>query len=75
MERYREWRNGHAAERLAFKTMGESDDESDAVQDEFGCGRMVQRVIPISRAWTSGRDLRPIESQSFHEFVEDEVVA
>jgi hypothetical protein len=30
-------------------------------------GRLLQRVLPISRAWTNGRDLRPIESKSFHE--------
>jgi len=30
-------------------------------------GRIVQRVIPISKAWTNGRDLRPIESKSFHD--------
>jgi hypothetical protein len=30
-------------------------------------GRVMQRFFPISRAWTNGRDLRPIESKSFHE--------
>jgi hypothetical protein len=30
-------------------------------------GHILQRVMPISRAWTNGRDLRPIESKSFHD--------
>jgi LutB-like iron-sulfur protein len=30
-------------------------------------GRMMQRVMPLSRAWAGGRDLRPIERQSFRE--------
>jgi hypothetical protein len=30
-------------------------------------GRILQRFVPISRAWINGRDLRPIESKSFHE--------
>ena len=28
-------------------------------------GRLVQKLFPLSKAWTSGRDLRPIERQSF----------
>jgi hypothetical protein len=30
-------------------------------------GRMMQRVMPLSRAWSRGRDLRPIERQSFRD--------
>jgi hypothetical protein len=35
-------------------------------------GRLLQRVFPISRAWTNGRDLRPIEPKSFHELWKNE---
>ena len=35
-------------------------------------GDLLQRVVPISRAWTSGRDLRPVERRSFHELWSDE---
>jgi len=34
--------------------------------------RILQRIAPISRAWTNGRDLRPIESKSFHELWKNE---
>ncbi len=38
------------------------------VQDEFGCrSNASARYSRFRRAWTSGRDLRPIESKSFHE--------
>jgi hypothetical protein len=30
-------------------------------------GRVFQRFLPLSRAWTNGRDLRPIESKSFRD--------
>jgi hypothetical protein len=28
-------------------------------------GRLIQKVMPLAPAWTRGRDLRPIEQQSF----------
>jgi hypothetical protein len=27
--------------------------------------RFIQKVMPLSKAWTSGRDLRAVEQQSF----------
>ena len=60
-------RKGSLAERLAFKMWARVMTNPTLYRLSSVAGRIVQRVIPISRAWTSGRDLRPIESKSFHE--------
>lgn len=64
-------RKGGIAERLAFKTWARVMTNPTLYKLSAVAGRIVQRVIPISRAWTSGRDLRPIESKSFHELWND----
>ena len=58
-------RNGHAAERVAFKLWACVMMSPTLYKMGSVAGRIVQRVFPLSRAWTGGRDLRPIEQQSF----------
>jgi len=65
-------RKGSAAERLAFKLWARVMMSPALYKMSSLVGRVLQRVMPISRAWTSGRDLRPIESKSFHELWSDE---
>ncbi len=60
-------RKGHAAERLAFKVWARVMMSPTLYRMSAIAGRLIQRVIPISRAWTNGRDLRPIESRSFRD--------
>ena len=60
-------RKGTAAERLAFKLWAKVMTSPALYRLSAVAGRLLQRVVPISRAWTNGRDLRPIESKSFHE--------
>lgn len=60
-------RKGSTAERFAFKMWAKVMTNTKLYRLSSMAGRIVQRVIPISRAWTNGRDLRPIESKSFHE--------
>jgi L-lactate dehydrogenase complex protein LldF len=60
-------RKGSLAERLAFKVWAKVMTTPSLYKLSSVAGRMFQRVIPISRAWTNGRDLRPIESKSFHD--------
>jgi L-lactate dehydrogenase complex protein LldF len=60
-------RKGSIAERFAFKMWARVMTNPTLYKLSSVAGRIVQRVIPISRAWTKGRDLRPIESKSFHE--------
>jgi L-lactate dehydrogenase complex protein LldF len=60
-------RKGSAAERLAFKLWARVMMSPLLYRTSSIAGRLLQHIIPISRAWTSGRDLRPIESQSFHD--------
>ena len=60
-------RKGSIAERLAFKMWARVMTSPTLYKLSSVAGRIVQRVIPVSRAWTNGRDLRPIESKSFHE--------
>lgn len=60
-------RKGGVGERLAFKLWARIMTSPSLYRMSSVAGRLVQRVIPISRAWTNGRDLRPIESKSFHE--------
>jgi L-lactate dehydrogenase complex protein LldF len=57
--------NGNAAERLAFKLWARVMMSPALYSLGAIAGRIMQRVMPLSKAWTSGRDLRPIESQSF----------
>jgi L-lactate dehydrogenase complex protein LldF len=65
-------RKGSAAERLAFKIWARVMISPSLYTLGSVAGRILQHVMPISRAWTSGRDLRPIESKSFHELWSDE---
>jgi L-lactate dehydrogenase complex protein LldF len=58
---------GGAAERLAFKVWARVMMSPSLYKMSSIAGRLLQHLVPISRAWTSGRDLRPIESQSFHD--------
>ena len=60
-------RKGSRTERLAFKMWAKIMTSPTLYKMSAIAGRIVQRVIPVSRAWTNGRDLRPIESKSFHE--------
>ena len=60
-------RKGGVAERLAFKVWARVMTSPSLYKLSSVAGRILQRVIPISRAWTNGRDLRPIESKSFHD--------
>ena len=65
-------RKGSARERLVFKLWARVMMSPTLYRMSSVAGRLLQRVVPISRAWTSGRDLRPIESKSFHELWSDE---
>ena len=60
-------RKGSFTERLAFKMWAKVMTSSSLYKLSSVAGRILQRVMPISRAWTNGRDLRPIESKSFHD--------
>lgn len=64
-------RKGSRAERLAFKMWARIMMSPALYKLSSIVGRIVQRVIPVSRAWTNGRDLRQIESKSFHELWND----
>jgi L-lactate dehydrogenase complex protein LldF len=65
-------RKGSAAERLAFKIWARVMTSPSLYKMSSVAGRILQRVMPISRAWTSGRDLRSIESKSFHDLWSNE---
>src|SRR4029078_3794730 len=54
-------RKGGTLERLAFKLWARVMTSSSLYKLSSVAGRILQRVIPISRAWTNGRDLRAIE--------------
>lgn len=58
---------GDALERIAFKVWARVMMSPRLYKLGSLAGRMMQRVMPLSRAWTSGRDLRPIERQSFRD--------
>jgi L-lactate dehydrogenase complex protein LldF len=60
-------RKGNAAEGLAFKIWARVMMSPSLYRMSSVAGRIIQRVIPLSRAWTKGRDLRPIEPQSFRD--------
>ena len=57
--------NGSGAERLAFKMWARVMMSPTLYNMAALAGRMIQKVMPLSKAWTSGRDLRPLEQQSF----------
>ena len=65
-------RKGSKAERLAFKLWAMAMTSPALYKLSATAGRLLQRVVPVSRAWTNGRDLRPIESRSFHDLWADE---
>lgn len=60
-------RKGNATERLAFKVWARVMLSPALYKMGSVAARMIQKVLPLSRAWTSARDLRPIERQSFRE--------
>jgi L-lactate dehydrogenase complex protein LldF len=65
-------RKGSVAERLAFKVWARVMTSPTLYKMSSVAGRLMQRIVPLSRAWTRGRDLRRIESRSFHELWADE---
>ena len=60
-------RKGSAAERVAFKLWSRLMMSPTLYKLSSVAGRLLQRIVPIAPAWTKGRDLRPIESRSFHD--------
>lgn len=64
-------RKGSMTERLVFKVWARVMTSPSLYRLSSVAGRILQRVMPISRAWTNGRDLRPIESKSFHDLWTD----
>lgn len=64
-------RKGGIGERLAFKLWARVMSSPSLYKLSSLAGRIAQRVVPISRAWTNGRDLRPIETKSFRELWND----
>jgi L-lactate dehydrogenase complex protein LldF len=60
-------RKGKLSERLAFKMWAQVMMRPSLYKMSSVIGRIVQRFLPVAKAWTNGRDLRPIESKSFHE--------
>ena len=64
-------RKGSMTERLVFKVWARVMTSPSLYKLSSVAGRILQRVMPISRAWTNGRDLRPIESKSFHDLWTD----
>ena len=60
-------RKGSAAERFAFKLWARVMMSPTLYKLSGVAGRLLQRIVPIAGAWTKGRDLRPIESRSFHD--------
>lgn len=65
-------RKGKLAERLAFKMWAQVMLRPSLYKLSSVLGRIMQRFVPVSKAWTNGRDLRPIESKSFHELWSNE---
>ena len=63
---------GKLSERLAFKMWAQVMMRPSLYKMSAVVGRIMQRFVPVSKAWTNGRDLRPIESKSFHELWSDE---
>ena len=65
-------RKGSAAERLAFKIWARVMTSPSLYKLSSVAGRILQLAMPLSRAWTNGRDLRPVESKSFHDLWSNE---
>jgi L-lactate dehydrogenase complex protein LldF len=65
-------RKGTVTERLVFKVWARVMTSPSLYKLSSIAGRILQRVMPISRAWTNGRDLRRIESKSFHDLWADD---
>jgi L-lactate dehydrogenase complex protein LldF len=65
-------RKGGIGERLAFKLWARIMTNTTLYRFSSFAGRVIQGFVPLSRAWTSGRDLRPIEAKSFHDLWADE---
>src|ERR1041385_3953681 len=65
-------RKGSLGERLAFKIWARVMMSPRLYRMSSIAGRLMQRIVPLSRAWTSGRDLRPIEPRSFHDLWSNE---
>jgi L-lactate dehydrogenase complex protein LldF len=57
--------NSNASERMAFKIWTRVMMSPSLYNMGSVAARIVQKVFPLSKAWTRGRDLRPIERQSF----------
>ena len=57
-------RNGSAAERLAFKVWAWVMMSPALYEMGSVAARLSQKVFPLSKAWTSGRDLRAVERES-----------
>lgn len=64
-------RQGGMSERLAFKIWTMMMTSPKLYRLSSQAGRLFGRLLPISRAWTRGRDLRPIEAKSFHDLWHD----
>ena len=60
-------RKGSFRERLAFKIWARVMMSPALYRMSSVAGRLMQRVMPLSKAWAIGRDLRPIESRSFRD--------
>ena len=65
-------RKGKLSERLAFKMWAQVMMRPSLYKMSSVVGRIMQRFVPVAKAWTNDRDLRPIESKSFHELWSDE---
>jgi len=65
-------RKGKVSERLAFKMWARVMMSPSLYKVSSVLGRILQRLVPVAKAWTNGRDLRLIESKSFHELWSDE---
>jgi L-lactate dehydrogenase complex protein LldF len=65
-------RNGTFSERMAFKIWAKVMMSPALYKLGATAGRIVQGIFPVAKAWTNGRDLRPIEKKSFHELWSNE---
>ena len=65
-------RKGKLSERLAFKMWAQVMMRPSLYRMSSVLGRIMQRFVSVSKAWTKGRDLRPIEPKSFHDLWSDE---
>ena len=65
-------RKGKLSERLAFKMWAQVMMRPSLYRMSSVLGRIMQRFVSVSKAWTNERDLRPIEPKSFHDLWSDE---